>query len=193
MGNSEKKPREVSGEEMDRRQAEADARLEKWLLERETLNVLTEIIGPVLRMPGRSRVTELMNNWRPGNRCCSRFPLVYVCSRYRADNPEEQAEHVRMAKAFSEFVLSEKGIPLAPHLLYPRFLNDSEEDDRMLGMICCMELLHRCDELWVYLEDEISEGMMEEIHEAIGRGLPVRWFIFRDGEFTEVAMLGCKL
>ena len=64
-------------------------------------------------------------------------------------------------------------IPVAPHLLYPQFLEDSNPAERSLGLRAGLELLARCDEMWIF-GGEISPGMSREIQFAQGLGIPIR-------------------
>ena len=66
-------------------------------------------------------------------------------------------------------------IPIAPHLLFPQFLDDSLEEERELGMFMGLVLLTKCKELWAFGE-YVSEGMEQEIRKAEARNLPVRRF-----------------
>lgn len=129
------------------------------------------ILRPLLR-------NYLAGYARPEIRCRTNtgYPLIYVCSPYRAETDDEIKRNVKNALMYSEYVISEACVPLAPHLLYPRFLNDAVENDRTIGMICAHTLLCRCDELWVFGENGISEGMMQEIFEAQRMGMQIRWF-----------------
>ena len=65
--------------------------------------------------------------------------------------------------------------PFAPHLLYPRFLDDNEPDERALGMAAGKAWLAVCDELWQW-GATISAGMAEEIALAHELGIPVKVF-----------------
>ena len=64
-------------------------------------------------------------------------------------------------------------VPVAPHLLYPQFLEDSDPAERNLGLRAGLELLSRCEEMWVFGE-QISPGMSREIQFAQERGIPIR-------------------
>ena len=81
-------------------------------------------------------------------------------------------KHFR-AREYCRFVV--KGNPLAPHLLYPQFMDDSDEDQRILGLRFAISLLYRCDELWVFGE-KVSAGMAKEIEKAEKRGMRIRRF-----------------
>ena len=62
---------------------------------------------------------------------------------------------------------------MAPHLLYPQFLEDSDPAERSLGLRAGLELLARCEEIWVF-GGEISPGMSREIQFAQRLGIPIR-------------------
>lgn len=57
-------------------------------------------------------------------------PVIYVCSPYAAD-PERNA---RRAENFCRYVWKMGGIPLAPHLLFPRFMNENRHKEREAGL-----------------------------------------------------------
>lgn len=94
--------------------------------------------------------------------------LVYIASPYAGD---VQA-NTEAAKGYCRAALEEGVVPIAPHLLYPQFLEDSDPAERNLGLRAGLELLARCDELWV-CGPEISPGMAREIQFARGLGLPI--------------------
>ena len=97
--------------------------------------------------------------------------MVYICSPYRGSvekNTENARSYCRMA--------AERGyIPIAPHLLFPQFLNDALHEERELGMFMGFVLLSKCKELWAF-GDYDSDGMTQEIRKAEARGIPVRRF-----------------
>lgn len=49
-------------------------------------------------------------------------PLVYICSPYSGD----VEANVELARRFSAFTVSARQIPLAPHLHYPQFMDDTD-------------------------------------------------------------------
>lgn len=84
--------------------------------------------------------------------------LVYICSPLKGDiqgNIEKARGYCRDA------LLQEACIPIAPHIYFTQFLDDTNEIERQIGMKCGIELLPLCDELWVY--GKPSEGMKKEI------------------------------
>ena len=95
-------------------------------------------------------------------------PVVYICSKYRGDvkaNTEKARLYCRMA-------VKRGYIPLAPHLLFPQFMQ--EETERDLAMFMDLVILTKCAELWVC--GEISEGMQAEISYARKRNMKIRFF-----------------
>lgn len=106
-------------------------------------------------------------------------PLVYICSPYSGDISKNQAK----ARRYSKFASDRGVIPVAPHLLFPQFLDDSNPDDRSLGLFFGIVLLTKCEQLWAF-GTRISSGMEKEIRFAENRGISVRYFT---EELEEVA------
>lgn len=98
-------------------------------------------------------------------------PLVYICSPYRG-NIEQNEEN---ARAYCRMAAERGYIPIAPHLLFPQFLDDDRQEERELGMFMGFVLLTKCKELWAFGE-YISGGMAQEMCKAEARGIPVRRF-----------------
>lgn len=98
-------------------------------------------------------------------------PLVYICSPYSGDIDI----NVKKASAFCRFALEKNCIPLAPHLLFPQFMNDENPKEREQAMFMNMVLLGKCNELWVF-GDTISKGMAQEIEKAKKRKQLIRYF-----------------
>ena len=98
-------------------------------------------------------------------------PLVYICSPL-SGNVEVNKER---ARKYCRFAVEQKAIPLAPHLLFPQFMDDDNPSERELAMFMNMVLLGKCLELWVF-GDTISSGMGEEITRAKKKHIPIRYF-----------------
>ena len=105
-------------------------------------------------------------------------PLVYICSPY-SGNVKENTERT---KRFCRYALDHGQIPLAPHLMFPQFMNDNDPKERELALFMDIVLLGKCQELWV-LGEEITDGMLVEIETAKKRKQKVRWF---SSDFEEV-------
>jgi hypothetical protein len=98
-------------------------------------------------------------------------PLVYVASAYSGD----VTTNTEKAKQYCRFALEQGQIPLAPHLMFPLFMNDDVPKERELAIFMDVILLGKCDELWVF-GDCITEGMRVEIEVAKKRRQKIRYF-----------------
>lgn len=108
-------------------------------------------------------------------------PLVYICSPFSGDIENNN----KRTRAFCRFALDKGNIPLAPHLMFPQFMDDSNEQERDLAIFMDIILMGKCQEVWV-LGDVISRGMSIEISKAKKRRQLVRYF---NKDFEEVEAL----
>ena len=99
------------------------------------------------------------------------LPLVYIASPFAGDT-QRNAER---ARGYCRLAVSKGYIPLAPHLLYPQFMDDDDRETRELAIFFALVLLGKCDEIWVFGERR-SEGMEREIAKARKRNMPIRYF-----------------
>jgi hypothetical protein len=109
-------------------------------------------------------------------------PLVYICSPYAGD----VVGNVRNAQRYCVHAVEHDCVPIAPHLLFPQFLDDADEAQRALGLFMGYVLMTKCVEVWVFGE-HISLGMAREIESAERRGMPIRYF---NGDCEEVGTCG---
>ena len=107
-------------------------------------------------------------------------PLVYICSPYAGDTET----NVEIAREFCATAVARRVIPLAPHLLFPQFMNDTDPADHELAMFFNRVLLSKCEAIWVYTA-RVSVGMRAEIEWAHHLELPINYF---DADFEEVAL-----
>ena len=98
-------------------------------------------------------------------------PLVYICSPFSG----EVERNIKRAREFCRHAIKNNCIPLAPHLLFPQFLDDDNPAERELAMFMNMVLLGKCNQLWVF-GNTISKGMATEITKAKQRHQTVRYF-----------------
>lgn len=98
-------------------------------------------------------------------------PIVYICSPYAGDIEA----NVTAARRYSRFAVDEGYIPIAPHLLFPQFLNDAEPAERELGLFFGNALMSKCSEVWVF-GNRISSGMEAEINRAKWKNYRLRYF-----------------
>lgn len=98
-------------------------------------------------------------------------PLVFLCSPL-ADDIER---NIQSARRYAKFIVKKGAIPLAPHLLYPHFLDEHDKAQRDLGIFFGLVLLGKCDELWAF-GGSASKGMQTEIAKARKRSITIRFF-----------------
>lgn len=98
-------------------------------------------------------------------------PLVYICSPFAGD----VENNVNMARVYSRFAVRNACIPLAPHLLFPQFMDDSVPAERSIALFMGMVLLGKCEQIWVF-GNTISKGMAAEIEKAKKKNMPIRYF-----------------
>ena len=118
-------------------------------------------------------VYEALSNIEKEEKAARRIyrPLVYICFPY-AGNVEQ---NVNMARVYSRFAVKNTCIPLAPHLLYPQFMDDGSPAERELALFMGLVLLTKCEQVWVF-GGVISAGMAAEIAKAEKKKIPVRYF-----------------
>lgn len=119
---------------------------------------------------------------------------MYICSPYSGD----VEANVELARRFSAFTVLARQIPLAPHLHYPQFMDDTDTDARELAMFFNRILLSKCEQLWAYI-GRVSAGMRAEIeftpslwhtlvdHAEIGTDGTIT-FTFRDGRSQAISL-----
>ncbi len=105
-------------------------------------------------------------------------PIVYICSPFSGDIQQ----NILNARKYSRFAIAVGYIPLAPHLLFPQFLNDNDMMEREMGLHFGNVLMSHCSEVWVFGET-ISTGMNGEIRRAKRKNYKLRYF---NSELKEV-------
>ena len=98
-------------------------------------------------------------------------PIVFICSPYAG----EVEKNILAAKYYSRFAVDKGYIPIAPHLLFPQFLNDADPNERQLGLFFGDALMSKCSEVWVF-GSRISAGMETEIKRAKWKNYRLRYF-----------------
>ena len=98
-------------------------------------------------------------------------PIDYICSPFTRD----VEGNIASAQRFSRFAVDKGYIPIAPHLLFPQFLNDNDPKERQLGLFFGNALMSKCAEVWVF-GSIISPGMAAEIKRAKWKDYRLRYF-----------------
>ena len=95
---------------------------------------------------------------------------IYVCSRVSGD----YEKNIEKIKEYARFIAIDCGaIPIAPHMYFSQFLNDSAEE-KAFGLMSGLYLLSECDELW-YFGDSVNAAMVNEILAARENEIQVRY------------------
>lgn len=92
--------------------------------------------------------------------------LVYVCSRYRADNKEQFEKQLEITKGVSRVLVRSGHDVIVPHLYYPNFLDDNNEAERIVGIESAIRLMEKCDIVVSYIGLGVSKGMEAELERA---------------------------
>ena len=95
--------------------------------------------------------------------------LIYICSPFSGDIKK----NTEKAKEYCRFAVENGNVPIAPHLLFPQFID--EESERELALQMDLLLLERCDEIWIFGE-EVTSGMRAEIAYAKNKEIKARYF-----------------
>lgn len=98
-------------------------------------------------------------------------PIVYICSPFAG----EVEKNIEAARNYSRFAVDKGYIPIAPHLLFPQFLNDADPRERQLCLFFGNALMSKCSEVWVF-GSRISNGMAAEIKRAKWKNYRLRYF-----------------
>lgn len=106
--------------------------------------------------------------------------IVFVCSPFAGDIEQ----NVQNAIRFCQYTLSRNRFPFAPHLLFPRFLDDRVPEQRDMGLKYGRIFMKFCKEVWVF-GSTFSRGMESEISIAKHWNKPVRFFTDEIREVSE--------
>ena len=96
--------------------------------------------------------------------------LIYVCSKYSGDVETNVANTIEYCKC----VCKHGYVPVAPHIYFTRFLDNSKPEERKDGMELGLQWLKHCNELWIF-DDEPSIGMQQEIEFARANNIPTAY------------------
>lgn len=124
-------------------------------------------------------VYEALSNMEQEARRIAYRPLVFICSPFAGDMEGNAAR----AREYCRFAVAENCIPVAPHLLFPQFMEETDPAQRRLGIFFGLVLQSKCREVWVFGRN-ITKGMAVEIEKAKERSLPIRYFTEQCGEVS---------
>jgi len=93
--------------------------------------------------------------------------LVCICSPFCG----EIDRNIKRAQEYCEYAVQCGVTPLAPHTIFNRYLDDQRPLERQTGQNMALEVLTRCDELWV-MGDNRSQDMQINISAAQKECIP---------------------
>lgn len=104
--------------------------------------------------------------------------LTYICSPCRGD----YEKNIIKAQEYCREAMNDGLLPLAPHVYFTQFVDDSNPKERKLGLRCGLQLLRYCQLIRVY-GFEVSAGMYDEIQ--LAGVLDIEIQVFGPPEFIE--------
>jgi hypothetical protein len=93
--------------------------------------------------------------------------LVYIASPLRGD----YNQNIKNAVEYCKIACDLGVLPLAPHIIFSQWCNDTIPAQREQGLKLGLELLSKADELWV-MGTQVTEGITGELAFAHKRGIP---------------------
>ena len=97
--------------------------------------------------------------------------IVYICSPLQGDIER----NISQANGYCGFAATQGVVPLAPHTIFTQFLDDNIPEERTKGLKMGLELLKRCDELWVF-GLKLSAGMIAEKEAAEQLDISIQYY-----------------
>lgn len=116
-------------------------------------------------------VYEALSNIEKEEKHKKHKKIIFICSPFAGDIEG----NTRRARRYGRFAVTEKAVPVIPHLMYPQFLEEDDPEERQLGIDMGLILLSKCHELWVF-GNRISSGMSVEVARAKRWNIPIRFF-----------------
>ena len=98
-------------------------------------------------------------------------PIVYICSPYSVN----VNRNIEMARKYCRFAVDKHYLPIAPHLLFTQFMDDTIPEERETAIFMNFVLMSKCAEMWVF-GYVISAGMQAEINRAKRKNIKIRYF-----------------
>jgi hypothetical protein len=84
---------------------------------------------------------------------------AYICSPYAGDTKRNK----QYARELTAHAIQLGYAPITPHLYITECLNDNEPLERDLGLKIAINLLQKCDAIYIGRKYGVSEGMKAEI------------------------------
>lgn len=114
---------------------------------------------------------EALTNIEKEEKAANFRPIVYICSPYSGN----VNRNIEMARKYCRFAVDKHYLPIAPHLLFTQFMDDTIPEERETAIFMNFVLMSKCVEMWVF-GDVISKGMQSEINRAKRKNMKIRYF-----------------
>lgn len=114
---------------------------------------------------------EAFTNIEKEEKAANFRPIVYICSPYSGN----VNHNIEMARKYCRFAVDKHYLPIAPHLLFTQFMDDTIPEERETAIFMNFVLMSKCVEMWVF-GDVISKGMQAEINRAKRKNMMIRYF-----------------
>ena len=91
-------------------------------------------------------VFEALTNIEKEEKQRKKKKIVFICSPFAGDIEG----NTRRARRFGRFAVTEKAVPIIPHLMYPQFLEEEDPEERQLALIwdlCSLASVMSCGSL----------------------------------------------
>lgn len=123
--------------------------------------------------------------------------IIYVATPYRAETEPQFENQLKYTQDICRDLMLKGHTIIAPHLMYPSFLDDNIKEERDIGIQGALKLLSVCDRFVLGVNYGISEGMRAEIKMAKSLGLVVEDVRYVQEEEEDVIdyeprCFGCK-
>lgn len=116
-------------------------------------------------------LTNIEKEEMAAKRAANFRPIVYICSPYSGN----VNRNIEMARKYCRFAVDKHYLPIAPHLLFTQFMDDTIPEERETAIFMNFVIMSKCAEMWVF-GNVISAGMQSEINRAKRKNMMIRYF-----------------
>ena len=95
--------------------------------------------------------------------------MCYICSPYRGDE-ETVKRNKEYARELTRTAIDNGFLPVTVHLYITEVMDDTDADERALGLTVGLEILNSCKYILIGGRYGITQGMSREIARAIDTG-----------------------
>ncbi|MFW6008521.1 MAG: hypothetical protein ACOCP8_04570 [archaeon] len=93
---------------------------------------------------------------------------------YTSYNREDFSYRFRI----SRFVFDKNAIPINPFLNFGYYLSDTVKEEKIEK--ANLELIKKCDEVWIFKNSFLKDGVIEEMKYASKERIPIKFFQIKE-------------